>query len=88
MRRAELAFGSWSLAASHTARRLDEPGDGSGPLGFDPRDRLTQVSLGYSFDNGFGVAIGAKRERVQRADADFIGLLLTYDFAFDAGASR
>ena len=85
---AELTFGSWSLAFSRTARRLDEPDDGSGPLGGDGRDRLTQVSLGYQFESGLGLGAGLKSERVEGVDTSFVGLLLTYDLDFQIGGRR
>jgi hypothetical protein len=82
---AELALGQWSLAFSRTGRRLDEPDDGSGPLGGNTHDRLIQLSVGYQFDNGLGLGAGVKNERVQGVDTNFVGLLVTYNFDFQLG---
>ena len=85
---AELAFAPWSLSFSQTMRRLDEADDGSGPLGGDARDRLTQASVGYDFENGLGLAAGVKHERVQGVDTSFVGFVVSYDLDFQIGGRR
>lgn len=77
----ELAWRQWSASGVVTWRDNDLPLDEDGGGGRFT-DRLITFSVGYQLDLGLGVAVGWKRERIERQETDSFGVLLTYAWSF------
>jgi hypothetical protein len=66
----------WEFALSHTFRHTHTPMDGT------VRDNLVATSLGYTFDNGLGIALGYSYRNEDSIATHTVGVLLTYEFCW------
>lgn len=69
----------WEFALSHTFRHTHVPMDGT------VRDNLIATSLGYTFNNGLGVAVGYSYRNEDSIATHTIGVLLTYELSWEIG---
>jgi hypothetical protein len=67
---------SWEFALSHTFRHTHTP------MGGTVRDNLIATSLGYTFENGIGVAVGYSYRNEDSIATHTVGVLLTYEFCW------
>lgn len=70
----------WEFALSHTFRHTHTPMEGT------VRDNLFATSIGYTFENGLGVAVGYSYRNEVSIATHTIGVLLTYELSWKAGS--
>jgi hypothetical protein len=70
----EVTRGPWSLIAAWTGRRTSASGAG------DVDDHFTELSLGYSFENGIKISGGWRHIEESHVTTDTLGVLIGYDF--------
>ena len=75
----EVTYGPWVGSVSHTLRRTRPQGEGAE----ETRDTLVQVTGGYNFENGVGLAVGYSFRDEESIGNHTVGALLTYELGIE-----
>lgn len=66
----------WNFSFSHTDR------DTSADDSTDAQDHMTDLTVGYAFDNGLGLDVGYRFSEEDNQDTGILGIVLGYEYAF------